>query len=83
LRRKQENRELDKDEFSKQVQRFKNHFLALINCVQFNESILDVLETKIPQYSMRALDAIHLASACGLERILTRTANLYAVMRVF
>jgi uncharacterized protein len=67
LRRKMENREMDQEEFSVQTERFNSHFLSLINCVQLNENTLDILENRVLQYSMRALDAIHLASALWIR----------------
>lgn len=67
LRRKMENKEINQDNFLEQVGRFKSHFQALINSVQLNESIFDLLDNRVLKYSIRALDAIHLASALWIR----------------
>jgi len=56
LRRKMENKEIDQIGFSKQTKQFKSHFQKLVNCVQVNEYILDILDNRIIQHSMRALE---------------------------
>jgi len=72
LRRKMENKEIDQIGFSKQTKQFKSHFQKLVNCVQVNEYILDILDNRIIQHSMRALDAIHLASALWIRENIDR-----------
>ena len=67
LRRKLENGEITKEGFSKQIKFFESHFQALINRVQINENIFDLLRQRILSYSVKALDAIHLASALWLK----------------
>jgi len=63
LRRKMKNKDIGKNEFLRQTERFKSHFQTLINCIQISDDILNILENKVLKHSMRALDAIHLASA--------------------
>lgn len=67
IRRKLENREISQDNFSEQVKFFESHFQALINRVQLNENVFDFLRNRVLQHSMKALDAIHLASALWIR----------------
>lgn len=67
LRRKLENREINQHNFSEQVKFFESHFYALINRVELNENIFDLLRKRVLQYSIKALDVIHLASAFWIK----------------
>ncbi|MEW6607726.1 MAG: type II toxin-antitoxin system VapC family toxin [bacterium] len=67
LKRRLQNKEITQDFFSKQIKLFGDHFRTLINRIEFNDYILHFLRSEVLKYSVKALDAIHLASALWLR----------------
>jgi len=76
LRKRLQNKEITQDYFSEQMRLFENHFRALINHIEFNEHILHLLKNRVLQYSMKALDAIHLASALWIKENITHDLGI-------
>lgn len=76
LRRRFQNKEITQDYFREQVRLFEDHFRALINRVEFNDHILYLLKSRALQYSMKALDAIHLASVMWIKKNITHDLSI-------
>lgn len=67
LRRKLENKEIDEEYFLNQVNSFEGHFQSLITNIEFTKEVSYFLKERVIRYSLRALDAIHLASALWIR----------------
>lgn len=76
LKRRLQNKEINQNYFLEQVKLFNTHFRKLINRIEFGEHILCLLKSKVIQYSMKALDAIHLASALWIKENITYNINI-------
>jgi len=63
LQKKYRNSEMSNNDLLTQAAVFENHYHAQINIIELKENVFNVLKNRILQYSIRALDAIHLASA--------------------
>jgi predicted nucleic acid-binding protein len=67
LRRKKHEEEITEDEFNQKVTKIEDRWQSL-NIVKLNQNILSLLRDRVIRYPLRALDAIHLASAIWIRR---------------